>query len=279
MPKLADRVKETTTTSGTGTITLAGAATGFQAFSSGFTVGDKVWYCIVDGTSWEVGIGTLASSNTLSRDTVTASSASGAKITLSGSAADVFCTISAKMAGAGYLGAQTFTASGTYSKGTNNPTFIVVEVIGGGGAGGAGGTSYAGCGGGAGGYSRKKILASALGTGETVTVGGSAQSSSFGAHCSATPGSVGAAGTSGAQYGGAGGIGTGGDVNLAGGDGMSTMAGYFQANGGNSVLGGGGGSSAPGVANTGGGGGGQYKVQVRTSRDGGTGIVIVHEYA
>jgi hypothetical protein len=74
---LADRVKETSTTAGQGTITLAGAVTGFQSFS---VIGDgnTTYYTIAgQGTSeWEVGIGTYtASGTTLSRDTVLASSA------------------------------------------------------------------------------------------------------------------------------------------------------------------------------------------------------------
>ena len=65
-----DRVKETTTTTGTGTITLAGVATGFQSFS---VIGDSnnTFYCITDGTNFEIGTGTYTSSGTtLSRDTV-----------------------------------------------------------------------------------------------------------------------------------------------------------------------------------------------------------------
>jgi hypothetical protein len=92
---LADRVKETTTTTGTGTVTLLGAVLGFQAFS---VVGDgnTTYYCIAgQGTSeWEVGIGTYtASGTTLSRDTVLASSAGApAKTTFSGGTKDVFVT-------------------------------------------------------------------------------------------------------------------------------------------------------------------------------------------
>jgi hypothetical protein len=52
-----DRVKETTTTTGTGTITLAGAVSGFQAFSE-IGDGNTTYYTIVSGTDWEVGIGT-----------------------------------------------------------------------------------------------------------------------------------------------------------------------------------------------------------------------------
>lgn len=74
---LADRVRETTTTAGTGTITLAGAVTGFRTFAT-VGNGNTTYYVIAgQGTSeWEVGIGTYTSSGTtLSRDTVLASSA------------------------------------------------------------------------------------------------------------------------------------------------------------------------------------------------------------
>lgn len=87
---LADRVKETTATTGTGTITLAGAASGFQSFSSAFSTGTVVDYFIVSGTEWESGRGTFTTAGTtLSRDEVYSSSAAGAKITLSGTS-DVF---------------------------------------------------------------------------------------------------------------------------------------------------------------------------------------------
>jgi hypothetical protein len=96
---LADRVKETTTTTGTGTITLLGAATGFQAFSV-IGNGNTTYYCIAgQGTSeWEVGVGTYtASGTTLSRDTVLASSAGApTKTNFSGGTKDVFVTYPAE---------------------------------------------------------------------------------------------------------------------------------------------------------------------------------------
>ena len=90
-----DRVKETTTTSGTGTITLAGAVSGFQTFS---VIGDgnTTYYTIVSGTDWEVGIGTYTlSGTTLSRDTILESSNAGSAISLSGTST-VFCTYAAE---------------------------------------------------------------------------------------------------------------------------------------------------------------------------------------
>jgi hypothetical protein len=78
---LADRVKETTTSIGTGAVTLAGAVSGFQSFA---VVGNAntTYYTIVLGSQWEVGIGTYtASGTTLSRDTVLESSNANALVT------------------------------------------------------------------------------------------------------------------------------------------------------------------------------------------------------
>lgn len=89
---VADRVKETTTTAGTGTITLAGAVTGFQSFAA-IGNGNTTYYTIAgQGTSeWEVGIGTYTSSGTtLSRTTVLASSNAGALVSFSAGTKDVF---------------------------------------------------------------------------------------------------------------------------------------------------------------------------------------------
>jgi hypothetical protein len=96
---LADRVKETTTTTGTGTLTLDGAAVGFQSFS---VIGDgnTTYYTIssTGSTEWEVGIGTYTSSGTtLSRDTVLASSAGApSKTSFSAGTKDVFVTYPAE---------------------------------------------------------------------------------------------------------------------------------------------------------------------------------------
>lgn len=91
---LADRVRETTTTAGTGTVTLAGAVIGFQSFSA-VGNGNTTYYTIAgQGTSeWEVGIGTYTSAGTtLSRDSVLASSNSGSKVNFSAGTKDVFVT-------------------------------------------------------------------------------------------------------------------------------------------------------------------------------------------
>jgi hypothetical protein len=90
---VADRVRETTTTTGTGTITLSGTApTGFQTFGTAIGNGNNTFYTIAGGSEWEVGIGTYtAAGTTLSRDTVLSSSAGGTtKVTFSAGTKDVF---------------------------------------------------------------------------------------------------------------------------------------------------------------------------------------------
>ena len=86
-----DRVQEVSTTTGTGTFTLAGAVTGFQSFSA-IGNGNTTYYAIVGGSQWEVGLGTYTSSGTtLSRDTVLASS-TGSKIDFAAGTKNVFVT-------------------------------------------------------------------------------------------------------------------------------------------------------------------------------------------
>lgn len=97
MPYLADRVQETTSTSGTGAITLAGAVSGYRTFLSAFGSSPvRVAYLVVSGTSWEVGFGTFDGSATLTRDQVYSSSNSNAAITLSGTS-NVFVTAPAEL--------------------------------------------------------------------------------------------------------------------------------------------------------------------------------------
>jgi len=92
---VANRVKETTTTTGTGTITLAGAVTNFVTFTSVLSDGDTTYYAIVDDTNndFEVGLGTFtASGTTLARTTVLASSNSGNAVNLQAGEKEVFIT-------------------------------------------------------------------------------------------------------------------------------------------------------------------------------------------
>lgn len=102
---IADRVKETSTTTGTGALTLAGAMLGFQSFSSKCAVGDTVFYGVqaVDvqgGPSgeWECGLGTYSAANTLTRTTVTSSSNSDAAVSFSAGTKHVYISMPATQA-------------------------------------------------------------------------------------------------------------------------------------------------------------------------------------
>ena len=94
-----DRVKETTATTGTGTLSLSGAVTHFEGFSAGIGNSNVTYYCIVhEDTSyneWEVGYGTYtASGSTLTRTAVTSSN-SDALVNFSAGTKSVFCTLPA----------------------------------------------------------------------------------------------------------------------------------------------------------------------------------------
>ena len=93
-----DRVKETTTTTGTGAVSLAGAVTGFEAFSAGVGNSNTTYYAIVHQTEdeFEVGLGTLdGDSSDLTRTTVISSSNSDSAVDFAAGTKDVFCTIPA----------------------------------------------------------------------------------------------------------------------------------------------------------------------------------------
>jgi hypothetical protein len=95
-----DRVKETSTTTGTGTINLAGAETGYEGFVAGIGTGNTTYYAIELNSAgeWEVGIGTVtdAATDTLSRDTIISSSNSDSAVNFSAGTKNVFCTLPAK---------------------------------------------------------------------------------------------------------------------------------------------------------------------------------------
>ena len=96
---LNDRVKETTTTTGTGTVNLAGAETGFETFVAGIGDTNTCYYTIVHQSAdeFEVGLGTVAdaSPDTLSRTTIISSSNSDSAVNFSAGTKDVFCTLPA----------------------------------------------------------------------------------------------------------------------------------------------------------------------------------------
>ena len=92
---LADRVRETTDTSGIGPVTLDGAVTAYQTFAAAIGDGNQTYYTIASPLldEWEVGIGTYTlSTDTLSRDTVLSSSNANALVNFSLGAKDIFVT-------------------------------------------------------------------------------------------------------------------------------------------------------------------------------------------
>lgn len=210
-------------------------------------------------------------------------------------------TTQATAAGGGVGGSPVnltvFTANGTWTKPANLKA-VIVKVIGGGGNGGAatgqspGGTAKAptpgytgaGGGGGSGGYSEKRILASALGATETVTIGPAGSTSSFGTHATATGGAAGAAGANSAGAGGAGGLGASGDINSRGSAGTTGFMSYNGGIGGSSVFGGGAAATGGVGANGGpygGGASGAFRGASTGTNAGGTGasgVVIIEEY-
>ncbi len=99
---LNDRVKETSTTTGTGTLNLSGAVSGFETFVAGVGDGNTTYYAIVnrDADEWEVGLGTVtdASTDTLARTTVITSSNSDSATSFSAGTKDVFVTLPASKA-------------------------------------------------------------------------------------------------------------------------------------------------------------------------------------
>ena len=93
---ISDRVKETTTTTGTGTYTLGGAVAGFETFTANLSNSDTTYYCCTDGTDFEVGLGTFTSSGTtLARTTVISSSNSNNAVSWSSGTRTLFCTLPA----------------------------------------------------------------------------------------------------------------------------------------------------------------------------------------
>ncbi len=90
--RIGDRIKESTVTTGTGTITLAGAATGFRAFSTICSDTDTIVYTISTstGSEWECGLGTWATGGTLARTTVITSSNANAAVSFSSGSKDVY---------------------------------------------------------------------------------------------------------------------------------------------------------------------------------------------
>lgn len=131
---LADRVQETSTTSGTGSFTLLGAVTGFQSFLSGIGNGNTTYYTIYEqgSSNWEVGIGGLSGGTTLSRDTIIASSNSGAIVTFGAGLKNVFVDMPSEMIALGGSGqsiqVNQTTESQTYTLATGTNGFAVGPI-------------------------------------------------------------------------------------------------------------------------------------------------------
>ena len=124
---LNDRVKETSTTTGTGTFDLDGAVTGFETFVAGIASTNTTYYCIAHQTAneWEVGLGTVtdATPDTLSRDTVISSSNSDGKVDFTAGTLDVFCTFPASKT---MDMALTTTGDTVYASAANTPARLAI---------------------------------------------------------------------------------------------------------------------------------------------------------
>ncbi len=119
---LKDRVKETTTTQGTGTISLLGAVQGYQGFSS-IGIGNTTYYCIQATADWEVGIGTVGAGS-LTRDTVLASSNNGSLVGFGSGVKDVFCTYPAGKS----VSTDSLPVTGAISSASPNATVNVASL-------------------------------------------------------------------------------------------------------------------------------------------------------
>ncbi len=124
--KLAERVKQKTTTSGTGDISLGSSVTGFQDFADALSDGDTTHYCITNGQYWEVGLGTYDSGlDTISRDTIIASS-TGSKLDLPNGTKTIFLTVS----GAYINGKADQADLDAHTSDTSNPHSVTKSQVG-----------------------------------------------------------------------------------------------------------------------------------------------------
>lgn len=122
---LFDRVKETSTTTGTGNLTLAGAVSGYRTFASVFANGDTFYYCIADqtGANWETGIGTFVSATpALARTTVVASSNANAAVNFT---VPTFVFVTQIASGIPVIRSVSANAFTVGPNGTTNPAFNV----------------------------------------------------------------------------------------------------------------------------------------------------------
>lgn len=135
--QLRDRVLETASAPGTGTVTLLGASLGYQSFNTALTSGSTTYYTIADlgGANWEVGVGTFTSPNQLVRNTVYSSSNGGSTVNFSSGTQNVFITYPSSQS-VNLDASNNVSALGTVSSGVWNGTAIVTTY------GGTGLTSY-----------------------------------------------------------------------------------------------------------------------------------------
>jgi hypothetical protein len=121
---IADRVRETSTTTGTGTLTLDGAVTGFRTFSSAIGNTNTCYYTITLGADYEIGVGTVAA-GTLARTTILKSSNSNNAVNFGAGTKDVFATYAADRA-VFKNESGNVNALGTISSGVWNGTEVTV---------------------------------------------------------------------------------------------------------------------------------------------------------
>ena len=135
--QLKDRVLETASAPGTGTVTLLGASLGYQSFNTALTSGSTTYYTIADlgGANWEVGVGTFTSPNQLVRNTVLSSSGGGTTVNFSTGTQNVFIAYPSSKS-VNLDASSNVSALGTIASGTWNATAITTPY------GGTGLTSY-----------------------------------------------------------------------------------------------------------------------------------------
>lgn len=126
-----DRVLETTATTGTGALNLAGAKTGRQTFVAGIGDGNTCPYLITDGTDWEVGIGTVSSGapDQLSRDQVLASSNGDAAVNWGSGSKDVACVAPASMFNGPAAAVRSISSGATLTLKDNGHTLLCTATL------------------------------------------------------------------------------------------------------------------------------------------------------
>ena len=121
----ADRVRDTSTTAGSGSFSVSGTApTGYRTFSAVLSVNDTFYYSIQHQTlnEWEVGLGTYSSANTFARTTIYSSSNAGSAVTFSAGTKDVFITMAAARSLQLDASGNVTPATGTYTRTTITAT-------------------------------------------------------------------------------------------------------------------------------------------------------------